>query len=60
MYKLMHKLKLEMPAQWKSTSHTRTTVEQLKINKLITCGCSQRSSEKVFSVGDQTIAQHFP
>lgn len=59
MYKLMHKLKLEVPAHENATSHTRRTVEQLKINKPITHGCSQRSPVNVFSLGDPTITQHF-
>lgn len=40
-------------------SHSGTTVEQLKNKQTIKRGCSQWSTEKVFSVGDQTITRHF-
>ena len=48
MYKLMHKLKLEVPAHENATSHTRRTVEQLKINKPIKLSYETMELNKVF------------
>lgn len=60
MYKLMHKLKLEVPAHKTTTSHTRTTVEQLKINKPITLGAANGHKRKCSLLEIQPLPSTFP